>query len=165
MTQAGATRAFLIRMVASGFFISLLPSLVIKYKKNTGAGFMGTLLAAATVPLLPEDRFAYAVFLIAFTVFAVWISDRADFGSGQDDDPRIVIDEVAGYYFAIAFLPRTPLLLLLCFILFRTCDTIKPFGIKKLDAIHNGFGITMDDVASGIAVNAVVWLGYRIFSL
>ncbi|MDD4004206.1 MAG: phosphatidylglycerophosphatase A [Elusimicrobiaceae bacterium] len=152
--------AFAIRLLASGLFISLLPAWLLKGRKNTGAGFMGTVAAVATVPLLPENPAVYTVFLAVFTAGAIWISDRADFGAGQPDDPRIVIDEIAGYYFAIAFLPRTTAALLLCFILFRLFDTLKPFGIKKLDMIKNGFGVVIDDVASGIAVNILMWIAY-----
>lgn len=156
----GKVSAFILRMLASGVFISLVPSALLKNRKNTGAGFMGTALALATTPWLPVNPYGYALFLAVFTALAVWISDRVDFGPGPTDNPRIVIDEVAGYYFAIAFLPRTTAVLLLCFILFRLFDTVKPFGIKKLDSIKNGFGIVMDDVACGIAVNAVMWIAY-----
>lgn len=156
----GKTAAFVLRLLASGFFISLIPAFILKNRKNSGAGLLGTVFAVATVPYLPNNPVVYAVFLAVFTAAAVWISDRVDFGPGPTDNPRIVIDEIAGYYFAIAFLPRTAGILLLCFILFRLLDTVKPFGIKKLDAIKNGFGIVIDDVACGIAVNIIMWIAY-----
>ena len=39
----------IINLLASGFYISYLPALVIPFKKNTGAGFLGTLLAVPFV--------------------------------------------------------------------------------------------------------------------
>lgn len=161
----GKPAAFVLRLLASGFFISLIPAFILKNRKNSGAGLLGTVFAVATVPYLPQNHAVYAAFLTVFTAFAVWISDRVDFGPGPTDNPRIVIDEIAGYYFAIAFLPRTAGILLLCFILFRLFDTVKPFGIKKLDAIKNGFGIVIDDVACGIAVNIIMWIAYLCVTL
>ena len=45
----------IIRCLATGFFISYLPPLVFKFKKNTGAGFLGTLLAVPFMYILPQD--------------------------------------------------------------------------------------------------------------
>ena len=63
----------LIRMLATGFFISYLPPLVFKFKKNTGAGFLGTLVAVPFVFILPADYMLYLIFLLAFWAFAVYI--------------------------------------------------------------------------------------------
>jgi len=141
-------------MCATGFFISYIPACLIKHEKFTGAGLLGSVLALALVPFLPEGALPYGAFLVLFTVFAVWVSDRVRFpGTHRHDDPRIVIDEIAGYWTACAFLPRSPVFLITAFILFRVFDTIKPFGIKKIDAMPGGVGVVLDDTASGIIAN------------
>ncbi len=147
----------LIRMLATGFFISYLPPLVFKFKKNTGAGFLGTLLAVPFVFILPKDYILYLVFLLAFWVFAVYICKKVQFkGYTGHDNPKIVIDEMAGYFTAVLFLPRQWPYLLAAFVLFRTFDTLKPWAVKTFDRMENAFGVVFDDVAAGLMANILI---------
>lgn len=140
-------------------FISYIPGKIFKFKKNTGAGFLGTFVAFLLVGFLPENYFSYFVFLILFTIFSAIVSDRSEFAEKKHDNPKIIIDEACGYFYAIAFLPRGIEYLIAAFVLFRIFDTIKPFGIKKIDVkLHNGWGIVLDDVASGILANLLIWV-------
>lgn len=155
---------FIARFLASGFFISYLPAKLSRHKKFTGAGFAGTLLALALLPLLPEDRTSFAVFCLAFLPFSVWIADLASASYATHDDPRIVIDEVIGYWTALLFMERTPFNLAAAFVLFRALDTLKPWPIKKLEAsVPGGFGIIIDDVLAGAEANLLTRLAARIF--
>ena len=149
----------LIRMLATGFFISYLPPLVFKFKKNTGAGFLGTLVAVPFVFILPADYMLYLIFLLAFWAFAVYICKKVQFkGYTGHDNPKIVIDEMAGYFTAVLFLPRQwPYLLAAC-VLFRTFDTLKPWAVKMFDRIENAFGVVFDDVAAGLMANILIQL-------
>jgi len=150
----------LCNMLASGLYISYLPTTLLKNRKCTGAGLLGSLEALLLVPFLPENRFYYAVFLALFTFFAIWVSANAHFSSGPEhDNPRIVIDEIAGYWWACAFLPKTLTALVAAFVLFRFLDTVKPLGISRLDRMSGGTGIVLDDVASGLAANLLVRAG------
>ncbi|MCX5783667.1 MAG: phosphatidylglycerophosphatase A, partial [Elusimicrobia bacterium] len=72
------------------------------------------------------------------------------------DDPRIVIDEITGYWVAVAFLPKTLSAMVSAFILFRIFDTVKPGFIKKIDGWSHGMGIVLDDVLAGILANIFV---------
>ena len=155
----------IINALASGFYISYLPAFVISFKKNTGAGFLGTLLAVPFVFLLPRDFILYLVFLLACWVFAVWICTRARLGGTYKghDNPRIVIDEVAGYFTAVMFLPRTWPYLLAAFVLFRTFDTVKPWPVKNFDRMPNAFGVVFDDVSAGLIANILIQL-FMIFT-
>ena len=136
--------------LATGFFISLLPEKLTGFKKFTGAGFLGTALAFLLMPFLPESGPAYGVFMAAFLLFSVKIAGRAARIYGTHDDPRIVIDEVAGYWIAAAFMERTIFSLTSAFIFFRILDTLKPWPIKKLEGgLAGGFGIVCDDALAG----------------
>lgn len=146
-----------IRCLATGFFISYLPPLLFPFKKNTGAGFLGTLLGIPLVLLFPSDFTLYAICMLAFWVFAVWICKKVQFkGQIGHDNPKIVIDEMAGYITAMAFIPRTGPYLLATFVLFRTFDTLKPWLVKTFDRIPNAFGVVFDDVAAGLLANILV---------
>ncbi len=150
----------IINALASGFFISYLPALIIPFKKNTGAGFLGTLLAVPLIFILPTDFILYLVFLLVFWAACVWICAKAKLpGSYKGhDNPKIVIDEAAGYFTAMMFLPRTWPFVLAAFVLFRTFDTIKPWPVKNFDRMENPFGVVFDDVSAGLLVNIILQL-------
>ena len=151
----------IINALASGLYISYLPALVIPFKKNTGAGFLGTLLAVPFVFLLPTDFILQLVFLLFFWVACVWVCAKAKLpGNYQGhDNPKIVLDEVAGYFTAMLFLPRTWPYMLAAFVLFRIFDTLKPWPVSRLDRLPNAFGVVFDDVAAGLLANICVQIG------
>jgi phosphatidylglycerophosphatase A len=140
--------------LAAGFGVSLLPAHVLKGHKNTGAGFFGTLVAVLFVFLLPADWRAQLLFATLFSLFAVWVVSKTTFAG--HDNPKIVIDEMAGYFCAAACLPRTGGFLLAAFILFRLLDWLKPLFIKKFDDMHNSAGVVLDDVAAGVCANIIL---------
>lgn len=156
----------LTEFLATGFFISLIPEKLTGFRKFTGAGFMGTALAFLLFPFLPEGDTGYGVFLAVFILFSVKAADRAARIYGTHDDPRIVIDEIAGYWIAAAFLERTIFSLTSAFVFFRILDTLKPWPIKKLEKnLSGGFGIVFDDALAGLEANLltrlllVFWIG------
>ena len=119
----------------------------------------GTLLALLLTPLLPSNNTAFAFFCLAFLPFSIWIAGLAEKSYGTHDEPRIVIDEMIGYWTAILFLDRTPFNLAAAFILFRALDTLKPWPIKKLEiSLSGGFGIITDDVLAGAEANLLTRL-------
>jgi len=157
------SKDFIFRFLASGGFISYIPARITGFKKFTGSGMAGSLLALALVPFLPEGK-TFAVFCLLFLPFSVWIAARASASYGTHDDPRIVIDEVIGLWTALLFLDRTPFNLAAAFILFRALDTLKPWPIKKLEtSFPGGFGIIMDDVLAGAEANLLTRLAVFIF--
>ena len=149
----------IIRALATGLFVSYLPPLLFKYKKNTGAGFLGTLWGVALVLVFPRDAMLYLIAMLAFWVFAVIICKKVQFkGYTGHDNPKIVIDEMAGYITAMAFLPRTWPYVAAAFVLFRTFDTLKPWLVKTFDRMENAFGVVFDDVAGGLMANILIQL-------
>ena len=149
----------ILRALATGLFVSYLPPLVFKYKKNTGAGFVGTLWGIPLVLCLPQDATLYLICLLAFWAFAVWVCKKVQFkGYKGHDNPKIVIDEIAGYLSAMAFLPRSWGYLLAAFVLVRTFDTVKPWLVKNFDRMENAFGVVFDDVAAGLMANILIQL-------
>jgi phosphatidylglycerophosphatase A len=77
----------------------------------------------------------------------------------QQKDPRkIVIDEVCGQLCAFFLVPSSWLLLLLTFVLFRFFDIIKPYPIKKLEKIRDGWGIMADDIMAAVYARILIYL-------
>ena len=76
--------------------------------------------------------------------------------SGREDPGFVVIDEVAGQWIALlgsAVSWRDGLIALL---LFRAFDITKPFPVRQLEALPEGWGIVFDDVAAGLYALGVV---------
>lgn len=70
--------------------------------------------------------------------------------SGKQDPGHVVIDEVAGQLTALLFTPLEIRHALLAFAFFRFFDILKPPPIRKLERLHGGLGIMVDDVAAGV---------------
>jgi len=82
--------------------------------------------------------------------------------SGIKDPGFVVIDEVAGQMIALIGVPVHWKYLLAGFILFRIFDIVKPFPLRRLEALPGGTGIMMDDVGAGLdaLVLLQIWLHF-----
>lgn len=149
-----------VKALASCFFLTypLVQWMKTRGYRWTGAGFIGTVAGYVSSRFLPVARWPCSLSLAGVFFISVAVSDRAEELLGQKDDQRIVIDEWAGYLVSIAFLPQSPLVLLSAFVLFRIIDVTKPLGINRLGDLPGGWGVVMDDVAGGLAVNVLLRL-------
>ena len=107
--------------------------------------------------LMPDVAWVQAVVTLALMALAIYTSGIAEKRYGHDARP-IVIDEVAGMFVSLCFLPtaggRLPFSILLgAFILFRVFDIAKPYPARSFQEFRGGWGITMDDVAAGVYAN------------
>lgn len=97
--------------------------------------------------------------LVALTIFTIGVfaANKVEEYWGKDNY-RVVIDEVAGMYITMMFIPLNITTLIVGLILFRLFDIIKPFYIRKLEKLPGGVGVMMDDVLAGIYANLVLQL-------
>ncbi len=97
--------------------------------------------------------------------FAIGVPCATSLEKSYGNDPSIVvIDEIAGMWISLLFLPKIWYLAVAGFFLFRLFDIIKPPPARQFDAMTGGFGIMLDDVAAGIYANLVLqifWLIVR----
>ncbi len=156
-----------LRFLASGAYISYLPTAILRNKKNTGAGLLGSLEGFLLyLFFMPQNPRAQFIIIIIFILFAVFVSQKAVFAEGGEDNPKIVIDEIAGFFTAAAFLPKEGLAVIAAFILFRIFDTVKPYPIKKLEGLArnvapslqskyylSGACVVLDDIVAGLFAN------------
>jgi len=70
--------------------------------------------------------------------------------SGRKDPQFVVIDEVTGQWIALLFCPFDWHHALMALILFRLFDITKPFPVRQLESLPEGWGIVFDDVAAGL---------------
>jgi phosphatidylglycerophosphatase A len=78
--------------------------------------------------------------------------------SGLHDPQFVVIDEVAGQWIALLGSHANILHAVLALLLFRLFDIKKPFPVRQLEALPEGWGIVFDDVAAGLYALGVMWL-------
>ena len=128
-----------------------------------GIGYLhpgpGTYASAVTVLLWsalaqsigPSWQLSVALALCAaVTLLGIRPSTIVARQSGRKDPGFVVIDEVAGQLIALVGVPLDWKYLLAGFILFRGFDIVKPFPLRRLEALPEGIGIMMDDVGAGL---------------
>lgn len=125
-----------------------------------GAGLLprvpGTWGSAAALPFawLIAAAFGSTGLLVAGIAafcLGVWAAGVYVRRSGIRDPGPVVIDEVAGQWITLAFAPLTPLAYLLGFLLFRTCDILKPWPANLADRrLGGGFGTMLDDMLAAL---------------
>ncbi|MDR2676533.1 MAG: phosphatidylglycerophosphatase A [Endomicrobium sp.] len=136
------------------FFSSIAGLGYIKYASGTFGSLVGILLWEL---FIPDSCYIFQGFaLLIVTIFAVLFSTLAENIYNKKDDRRIIIDEFAGMWISVAFLPKTFLFLFLGFVLFRILDTRKPLFIRKFHEMKNILSVTIDDVISAIFSNIVL---------
>ena len=130
-----------------------------------GAGYLkpgpGTYGSAAAVLLwyaaahiFPSTSLTLAIATtlaaILITLIGIPASTITARESARKDPGFVVIDEVAGQLFALILLPPDWAHAALALLLFRLFDIFKPWPIRKLEALPEGTGIMLDDVAAGL---------------
>jgi len=136
-----------LKILASGFGTGYSP---------VAPGTAGSLLAYVILFFIPTKNLIYPVALIAFTLFAIYISGVAEKSWGTDSR-KIVIDEMAGAGFAIAFIPKIEWVFIVNFLIFRLLDVVKPPPANFFNKRKGGADVVLDDVTAGIYTNLLTW--------
>lgn len=103
-------------------------------------------------------------------IVSVWSAGKAEEYLGHDSK-KIVIDEWAGMFVSLLYLPYRLDVYIAAFFLFRFYDVIKPFPAAYCETLPGGLGVTMDDIVAGLyalftcqglvfAARALNWFGY-----
>jgi phosphatidylglycerophosphatase A len=117
------------------------------------------LWAALAHALAPSLRTPVAIALAAVvTLIGIPAATQVARGAGTKDPQFVVIDEVAGQLVALIAVPLAWKSFLAGFILFRVFDIVKPPPVRQLEALPEGAGIVLDDVAAGLYALGVVHL-------
>jgi phosphatidylglycerophosphatase A len=134
----------------------------------------GTWGTAAAIPLVLVSasltQWGYLALCVAVTGVAIAASGAADRAFGDHDSGRIVVDEVAGYFWTMAAVAERaePVSLVAGFVLFRVADILKPPPARAIDRrMKGGPGVVLDDVVAGwwaaaalLALDRTGLLGY-----
>lgn len=143
-------------------------------------GTVGTLvsLPLGMAILLYFDTTTLFLAALLISVIAVKVINQYEDETSNHDDQRIVIDELAGMWFALSIAPAITIPTseimtlsngfliqsLLSFVLFRYFDITKPSIIGRIDReAKGGIGVMGDDIIAGFAAgisSAALWQGW-----
>jgi phosphatidylglycerophosphatase A len=146
--------ALLVKITSTFFYIGYLP-----FIPGTFASLAGLFIFI----LIRDCIFTQLVFFFCFLALGFLTSGRAEQLLNQKDPKFIVIDEVAGVFLCLLFLPYDFRVVLIGFFLFRILDTLKPFPAERIQRIHGSLGIMGDDIIAGLYTNAILQVVFRIF--
>lgn len=100
--------------------------------------------------------------IIVGLAVGVWATGRMS-TAGDPDPGTAVWDEFVGMW--ISALPAVLLGwaigmwgILVAFVIFRALDVLKPWPCRRLERLHGGWGIMLDDVAAGLMALVIVSL-------
>ena len=143
-------------------------------------GTMGTLasLPFGILILIYFDTTTLFLAAMLISIIAIKIINEQEAAGAKHDDQRIVIDELAGMWFALSIAPAASVApseiltlgngfliqSLLAFVLFRYFDITKPSIIGRIDRdAKGGIGVMGDDIIAGFAAGisaAAIWQGW-----
>jgi phosphatidylglycerophosphatase A len=143
---------FLIKLFATGLFTGYL---------RPFPGTWGTIPAWLIAWFLlkgdPTLVWAAAVFT---TLLSTAFASLAEPMLGHDSR-KIVIDEWAGMFVSLLFVPYSLEMYVATFVAFRVFDVIKLWPARRLEKLPGGLGITADDIAAGI--HAIIFVQIVIY--
>jgi len=127
-------------------------------------GTAGSLLCCILVWFLPEMNplFKIPLFILLFFV-GVKVSSDLEKEWGEDPS-KVVIDEWAGMYFTLIFIPKNIIFFITGFLLFRFFDIFKPFPVRLGERLKTGWGIMVDDVLAGIYAALILQIVSLLFN-
>jgi len=138
----------LARFIATGAYSGYFPLV---------PGTFGTIPAWVIAWFFLGNKYMLLAAAIVAFVLSVWSSGHCEKDLGHDSK-KIVIDEWAGMFVSLLFLPYRLDVYIAAFLFFRFYDVIKPYPAGGCESIPGGLGVTMDDIFAGIYANLTVWL-------
>jgi phosphatidylglycerophosphatase A len=118
-------------------------------------GTVGSLVGVVLYLPLAASPFAVRfVGAAALCLLGVLASGRLEEIWKIKDPKPVVIDEIAGMWITLLFVPNDAAYFIAAFVLFRVFDVIKPFPGRQAELLNGGWGIMLDDVVAGIYAGA-----------
>lgn len=129
------------KIIGSGFYTGYLP---------IASGTFAS-IAALILFLIPgfENPTIMLALICFFTIIGVDLAKKFEKIYGTDPK-EFTLDELIGMWITLLFLPKKIWFLIPAFVIWRIMDIVKPFPIRKLEAVKKGWGVLLDDICAGI---------------
>lgn len=130
---------FFEKLVGSGFYTGFIPY---------ASGTFGSIVALV-IYWIPDFENPMIIFsaIIVFGLYGIYVGTKFEKEYGKDP-PECTIDEMVGQWISLLLVPKTIIVSLLVFFIWRLFDIIKPFPARNLEKLKGGLGIMIDDVIS-----------------
>lgn len=141
------------KIIGSAFFTGYIP---------IASGTFGSLVGVLFY-FIPgfENLFIILPAIIILFVYGVFVATKFEKVYGKDPS-QCTVDEIVGTWIALIAIPKTILLTLTSFLIWRALDIIKPFPARDSEKLNGGWGIMIDDVISGfyslLIIHLIVYL-------
>ncbi len=134
---------FLVKILSTGFFTGYIP-----FASGTFGSLIGVILYFFVLSKVNHSFFL--IFILFAFIGGIFICDFAEKKIFKvKDSSHIVLDEIIGSLITLFPLRNADIFnVFIGLFLFRIFDIIKPFPIKKLQALSGGVGIVIDDVVA-----------------
>lgn len=150
------TRSFIVRTLSTFFYVGYLPII-----PGTFASIAGVLLFY----LIKDNILIYILFTFILLILGFIVTGQAERLFDIKDPRYVVIDEVAGMFLSLLFMPYYNIqVLCAAFITFRILDTFKPYPAGGLERFQGSLGIMSDDIVAGLYTNFVLQIALRLAS-
>ena len=125
----------------SGFFTGYIPF---------ASGTFGS-LAALVLYFIPgfEKPTVLIPAIVVFSIYGIYLGNIFEKQYGKDP-AECTIDEVAGMWISLLFIPKHIFPIIIAFFIWRVFDIFKPFPVKQAEQLPGGYGIMLDDILGGI---------------
>lgn len=142
------------KFLGSGFYTGYIPF---------ASGTFGS-LAALLIYWIPGFEQPVIIFpaIIFVTLYGIILGNKFERVYGKDPS-ECTIDEVSGMWISLLFLPKTFILSVAAFFIWRVLDIFKPYPANRFEKFNGGTGIMMDDVMSGIYTCLIMQIILKIF--
>ena len=130
------------KAMGSGFFTGYI---------KVASGTFGSAAALALYWFIPgmENWKLLLLLSVLFSVYGFYVGGLFEKAYGKDPS-ECTIDEVAGMWISLLFLPKNFLVAVITFFLWRAIDIVKPSPARQAEALPGGYGIMMDDIIGGL---------------
>ncbi len=145
--------SFFVKAFASGLFSGYSP---------VASGTVGSLVGLA-IYSIPGFEQPYYIMPACVLIFLAGIKASDIMEAYYGHDPaEVTIDEVLGMWFTLFLLPKSIVVAIAGFFIFRILDIVKPFPARKFDEAKGGFGIMMDDVICAFYSNLILQIIFAV---
>ncbi len=145
----------LILLVAEGFYSG---------KSPIASGTAGTVVGVFLYYFFSSlTAVWYLIVCIVIAVIGLWLAGEAEKLLGKKDAPSIVIDEITGYLVSMTLIPVSWGYMAAGFILFRFFDIVKPWPLQRIQNLHGGVGVMLDDIGAAVYTNIILQISYSYY--
>jgi phosphatidylglycerophosphatase A len=141
-----------------GFFAKAFASGLFSGYSPVASGTVGSAVGLAFY-FIPGFEQPYVMLPLCILVYFMGVRTAEVMEKVYGQDPsEVTIDEVLGMWISLLFLPKTILIAVIAFFVFRILDIVKPYPARRFDNTPGGAGVMLDDVISGIYTNLLIQL-------